>query len=532
MVGVFLLPLAFLLYFFLYPVGAILGRGMQEAAFNTGLVQLFAKAHTWHILGQTIGLALGGTIFSVMLGVPLACILYCFDFAGKYFFRSIITIPFVLPTIVVGIAFKTLLEGPLNFLGFTNSALGILLAMVFFNLSVVVRTVGSMWQNLDPRMVQVARTLGASSARAFCTVTLPALLPSIIGAASLVFLYCATAYGLVVTLGGVSYGTLETEIYLQTVVYFDLSRAAVLSLLQFAIVYSALWLASRFTMRAETKWKLVNRPLVHLTSKHWQAWILLGLSAGLVIVPLFSLVLASLQVDGQWSLANYYRLTEAGFGVTGAVAPFTALQNSVRIALDATLVTLLVGLPTALWLARPLRSASGVGAQQFLQRLTQLPLGVSAVTVGFGFLLVFQGSVIGRSPLLVPLAQAVVALPLFLRALVPALRAIDPRLRESATVLGANAMRVLWTVDFPVLWRSLGLATGFAFAVSIGEFGATSFLANPDSPTLPVVIVQLLSRPGADNYGTALAAAVVLALIAAVIMSLAEFFTLRTQKRG
>ena len=89
-------------------------------------------------------------------------------------------------------------------------------------------------------------------------------------------------------------------------------------------------------------------------------------------------------------------------------------------------------------------------------------------------------------------------------------------------MLGATPWRVLATVDGPYLMRSLGLAIGFAFAVSLGEFGATSFLSRPDRPTLPVVVFRLIGQPGALNQGMALAAAVVLALLTATVMALAE----------
>jgi thiamine transport system permease protein len=81
---------------------------------------------------------------------------------------------------------------------------------------------------------------------------------------------------------------------------------------------------------------------------------------------------------------------------------------------------------------------------------------------------------------------------------------------------------VLATVDLPTVWRPLLAAAGFAFAVSLGEFGATSFLVRPDRPTLPVVIYQLISRPGADNYGMALAASVVLGVVTVLVMALVE----------
>jgi thiamine transport system permease protein len=115
-----------------------------------------------------------------------------------------------------------------------------------------------------------------------------------------------------------------------------------------------------------------------------------------------------------------------------------------------------------------------------------------------------------------------VALPLVVRAVAPALHGIDPRRREAASALGANPLRVLASVDLPVAWRPVLAATGFAFAVSVGEFGATSFLSRPDRPTLPVVVFDLISRPGAESFGMALAAAVVLGLTTATVMVTVE----------
>ena len=89
-------------------------------------------------------------------------------------------------------------------------------------------------------------------------------------------------------------------------------------------------------------------------------------------------------------------------------------------------------------------------------------------------------------------------------------------------MLGASPIRVLTSVDWPVAARSLGLAVGLAFAVSLGEFGATSFLARPDRPTLPVVIFRLIGRPGAENLGMAFAACVLLGLMTATVMAVAE----------
>ena len=146
------------------------------------------------------------------------------------------------------------------------------------------------------------------------------------------------------------------------------------------------------------------------------------------------------------------------------------------------------------------------------------------MTVGFGFLITLDRPPfdLRTSPILIPIAQAMVALPLVVRTLAPVLRAVDDRQRQVAATLGARPWQVLLTVELPVIWRPLLAAVGLALAVSLGEFGATSFLARPDQPTLPVVIYRLIGRPGADNLGMALAASVILAVVTVTVMGLVE----------
>jgi thiamine transport system permease protein len=115
-------------------------------------------------------------------------------------------------------------------------------------------------------------------------------------------------------------------------------------------------------------------------------------------------------------------------------------------------------------------------------------------------------------------AQALVALPLVLRVLTPPLRAVPQSLRDAAATLGAGPLRTFATVELPLVRRPLLAGTGFAFAVCLGEFGATSFLARPDRQTLPVLIYQYSARPGAENFQIALAASVVLAAVTVAVM--------------
>lgn len=532
-------PLAFLAVFFVWPVGSIVGRGafVDGSLDLGGFGEVLGRSQTWELVASTLGQSLLATALAVGLGVPGAYVLYRCRFPGRGVVRVLVAVPFVMPTVVVGVAFRGLLVegGPLGFLGLDQSIPAVVAALVFFNYCVVVRTVGALWAHLDPRPEQAARALGASPWRAFREVTLPRLAPAIGSAAALVFLFCATAFGTVLVLAPPGYGTLETEIYRQTANFFDLRHAAVLSVLQVLVVAGALMLLATARRSREVALRMQTDASAERSLQRADlpaALVTAATVLGLVLLPLVSLLAGALRVGDGWGLSNFTalsrRLTSAGLEVSA----WQATLNSLRTAVDATVIAVVLGVLVSLLLSRRPRSRPLRRTTSVLDAMFMLPLGVSAVTVGFGFLVTLN-----RPPLdlrssvaLVPIAQAVVALPLVIRILLPVLRAIDTRTREAAAVLGASPRRVLTSVDLPVLGRSLGIAVGMAYAVSLGEFGATYFLYRPDRPTLPVVVGKLITRPGADNLGMALAAAVVLAALIMAVMAVAE--RLRTDTWG
>ncbi|QNN54982.1 iron ABC transporter permease [Nocardioides mesophilus] len=491
-------------------------------------LEVLTRSRTHQVLWFTVWSAAVATVVTVLLGLPLTFVLYRLRLPGRRLLRALVMMPFVMPTVVVGVAFRTLLvpSGLLGALGLDGTPAAIVAAMVFFNLAVVVRTVGGMWENLDPRREQAAATLGASPWHAFRTVTLPALAPAVVSAASVVFLFCATAFGIVLTLGGLRYSTVETEIYQLTTQFLDLQAAAALSLLQLVVVTGLLVAAHRGrTSRAQalarsSAGSVARRPAL----RDLPQLVLAGLALLLVVAPAAALVVGSLQVGDGWGLGHYRALQTTG-GDSALLVPVTeALNNSWRVAVDATLLAMVLGCLVAIVVSRTGRSRRQRRTLAVLDGVFMLPLGVSAVTLGFGFLITLNQPPLDlrSSPWLVPIAQAMVALPLVVRTLAPVLRSVDPRQRQAAASLGASPLRVLATVDLPTVWRPLLAATGFAFAVSLGEFGATSFLVRPDRPTMPVVIYQLIGRPGEANYGMALAASVVLAVLTVTVMALVE----------
>jgi thiamine transport system permease protein len=521
-------PVLVLGVFFVLPVSGMLARGLwPDGTFDPGAVaEVLTRPRVHRVLWFTAWSAAAATLVSVALGLPAAYALHRLAFPLRRVIRAALLVPFVLPTVVVGVAFKQLLgeSGPLGFLGLDGTPVAIVLGLAFFNVSVVIRVVGSAWESLDVRPAEAAAALGAGPVQVFRTVTLPALRPAIVSAASVVFLFCAAGFGVVLTLGGLRYSTVETEIYLLTTNLLDLQAAAALSILQLVVVSVLLVISGRLRAVPDPG---VSRVLARpRRPRSGDVPVLLATGVVLLFVglPVLTLVAGSLQVDGAWSLGNYRALGSTGDQQALLVPVTEALGFSLRTAVDATWMSLLMGALVATVVTRRSRTRAERRVRSALDGFFMLPLGVSAVTVGFGFLITLDSPPLDLrdSPLLVPIAQALVALPLVIRTLAPVLHGIDDRQRQAAASLGAGPLRTVLTVDLPVVWKPLLAAAGFAFAVSLGEFGATSFLARDDQPTVPVVIFRLIGHPGAMNYGMALAASVVLAAATALVMLLVE----------
>ncbi|MBO8188957.1 ABC transporter permease [Streptomyces spirodelae] len=543
-------PMAFFAVFFGYPVVAIVGRGLREGGqWQLGrLWQVLSDPDILQVLWFTLWQAAASTGLTLALALPGAYVFARFDFPGKRLLRAVVTVPFVLPTVVVGSAFLALAGrgGVLDeWLGvrLDTSVWAILLAHVFFNYAVVVRTVGGLWSQLDPRQEEAARVLGAGRFTAWRRVTLPALAPSVAAAALIVFLFTFTSFGVIQVLGGPRYATLEVEIYRQTATLLDLPTAAVLTLVQFAAVAALLAVHAWSLRKRETALGLV--PAEHTARRPAGArqWALLcsvlGVLLLLTVVPLLVLIQRAFEGPDGFGLASFRALTAQSDSATFVVAPVAAVGNSLAYAAVATAIALVVGGLAAAALTVPrsrLRSNEGTSRVERLVRgfdaLLMLPLGTSAVTVGFGFLVALDEPPLDlrSSWILVPLAQALVGVPFVIRTMLPVLRAVDVRLREAAAVLGASPLRAWREVDFPLVRRALLVAAGFAFTVSLGEFGATVFIARPDTPTLPVAVARLLGRAGQSSYGQAMALSTILMLVCAGVLLALE--RVRTEGQG
>lgn len=519
-------PLVFLGFLFVYPLGSILltslvpeGR-LDTSGFAAVATRPSLRGAAWFTLWQ----AVVSTVLTVAAALPAAYVFARYQFPGKRLLRAAITVPFVLPTVVVASAFLALL-GPTGPLGvdLRHTVWAILLAHVFFNYAVVVRTVGGLWAHLDPSLEEAARMLGANRWQVFRRVTVPLLRPALAAAASIVFLFTFSSFGVVLILGGLRYRTLEVEIWRQTMAFLDLPLAGALAVVQLVAIGLLLAVYSRYQEQRAVEQRL--RPVREAARRPAGArerlfvGTTLGVTALFLGAPLAVLVERSLRGPGGWTTAFYGELfaerTTALF-----VPPFEAIRNSLQFAVTAMVIALVVGMLAAVVVAY----RRGTVSRTF-DVLLMLPLGTSAVTIGLGFLLAFDWPVdLRTSAALIPLAHSLVAIPFVVRTAVPVLRSVQRRLREAAAVLGAPPARAWREVDLPLASRAALVGAGFAFAVSLGEFGATAFVARPDTPTLPVAIFRLLGQPGALNFGQAMAMSTVLMVLTAASIFLIERF--------
>lgn len=547
-----LLPATFFVLFYLYPLGVVLRLGLlsEGRIDSAALAEIFYSRYLLRVLWFTVWQAVVSTVLTLLLAIPGAYVLARYRFPGKTLLRALATLPFVLPTVVVATAFIALV-GPSGILNnwlrdlfaleagpirLSQTVWIILLAHVFFNYSVALRLLSAYWQNLSPSMSQAAQMLGASPLRAFFEVTLPQLRPAMTASAVLVFIFCFTSFGVIVILGGPKFATLEVEIYRQALNLFNLPVAAALSLWQILFTFILMGVYTRTQAGAARPAKVGDRRAIErpVRTRREKALVIgnLAIIIALIGAPLLALTVRSFQGQRGFTLTYYQALFINRGDSLFFVSPVEAVFNSVAIATGAMMLSVVLGLMAARTLSEWERTArkgvrNGLALPaRLLDALLMLPLATSAVTLGLGYLIA-----LGRPPLnlrssilMLPIAHAVVAIPFVLRSVLPGFRGIQPSLREAASMLGAGGWRVWWEVDWPLMRRPILVAALFAFTISLGEFGATIFLARPETPTLPVAIYRFLGQPGALNYGQALAMSVLLMLVCVVAFVAIEHF--------
>lgn len=427
------------------------------------------------------------------LSLPLA-FLFRHPFPLREAFLALATLPFVLPTPVVALGLLAL-AGPRGVLGVDLYGTPWLLfwGSVFYNLGLGLRVLLPSVLALSEGPYGAARVLGATPFRAFLRVGLPLLLPGLLGGGLLTFIYTFGAFGLPLLLGGPAYATLEVEVYTLLAYRLAFPEAAGLILLQVLTLGLAVLLYAR----------LPAYPLAAPGLRPARRPGALTLGVGLLFLLLYAPLLALLLAFSPQALASAWRAQD--------FTPLPlALGNALRFALLSLPFALLLGLAYALSARR----------RGWAEVLGLLPLLVSPVAVGLGYLLAYPG--LRGSVFLLLSAHALLAYPLLARVLLPALRGLPPHLVPAARVLGASPLRAFLRAELPLLWPALRSGAALSLAAVLGEFGVSLVLWRPEWTTLTLAIYERLGRPGALPYQEALALAVLLMALSGLLFLLLD----------
>ncbi|AZI43752.1 iron ABC transporter permease [Deinococcus psychrotolerans] len=455
-----------------------------------------------YFLGR-LGWTLSQAGLTVLLGAaiawPLAYLLSRYALRGKLGLLRLLLLPFVTPTLVAVLGLTALL-GPrgwitqLTGLDLSDSPALIILGNLFFNLPIMLRLAYGGFARVPPSLTGAARTLGASHWQAALTVALPLALPGLAAGAILVFLYSALSFGLPLTLGGEKYATLEVEIYTLTAYELRLPEASALILGQLVVTLAATLIYTRLTTGAVTS---AARTLPGARGAAALAlFSLLALTLLICFSPLLAVVIRSFSGVGGPTLA-FWR---------GLVSPDNdpplslMLYNTLRFAGFTLLGAVVLGASHAL--------GAYLSRSRSLDALSLLPLMLSPVSVGVGYLLTYPAWAAQLGLLIA--AYTLIASPLITRSLLPALRALPLRALEAARTLGASPLMASRTVALPLIWPALRGGAALSLATVLGEFGATLVLTRPEWATLSTGLYERLGRPGAQNLGEACALATIL----------------------
>ena len=332
-------PAVFLVLILVIPTTSIILRATSLDGFSSVLNNSTVRQALWFTTWQ----ALASTVLTLVVALPATYVLSRFAFTGNRALQALITVPFLLPTVVVGAAFLAVLPSRLHY-----TATALIIAHAYFNLTVVVRIVGARWEQLHPGIEQVASTLGASRTTVFRTVTLP-LLRSAIGTASgVITLFAFTSYGIVRTLGGPARSTIETEIYTRSVLIGDMSGALALSIAQMIVLTAVLWWWASFHRHKTASTQIsVEQQLPNTRGQKAMVYGIALATAAVVIAPMTALLWRSISQ----STPDTTRFTLAGWRAVTSSTTLSAITTSARFAFCAMVIATVLGLMVALAVA-------------------------------------------------------------------------------------------------------------------------------------------------------------------------------------
>ncbi len=492
------------------------------------------------ILLNTLTVSAAATVMALVFGFVMAWILTRTNVPGRHMFEQLMAVPYYLTPLLGALAWSLLGSPESGFINQIwralggnghliniNTAYGIAWVMALFEGSVAFVMIAAVMKSMDPALEEASQIMGASRIRTMLRITLPLVVPGVLGAAIFVFAEMLGSFAAALVLGLPSrYYVITTAIY-QLVQQYPpkIQIAAAMGVSLFAVMFFMLFLYRRIVMAGS---------YVTITGKAFRPrvadigplrYVLLGVCLlylfAAVGLPLVTLLYASLQkiavafpATGNWTLENFRVAVTMN-------AVRSALTNSLLLGFGtATIGVVLMGLLT--WLIyRSRLPGSGL-----IEYMVMFPQAVPRLVFAFGLMwawVVFPIPIYGTLWLLL-IAYLTVFLPLGVRTIAGVMLQIDKSLEECAQMCGAPWAFRVRTVTIPLLVPGLVAAWLLLFIASVRELGASILLTGPHSKVITPSIVE-------SWFGTSSELTAALALIQTLVVAIAMIVLVAITRR-
>ncbi|HOD54069.1 MAG TPA: iron ABC transporter permease [Candidatus Cloacimonadota bacterium] len=518
-----ILPLAFLVVFFYYPLLFILKKAFySNGIFSFDIIKnVLTQPWQQSVILFTFKQAVYSLFLTILIGLPITFILTNYDFPGKKLIKAICMIPFVLPGITVALGFILFYgqQGFINqFLSLLNlkvsvlySLKAILLAHAFYNVPLFIKMLGDTLENFNKHLIIAARTLGKNKFQTFVKVIIPCITPSLLNVSLLIFLYCFMSFGIVLVLGDVKYTTIEVNIYILVKHLLETEKGIALSFVQILMSVVMLNLSYYFSRKQAHISGMIRGSENFVTPLFKQLNIIKILSiTTLILFMIFTIApLLSIFV---FAFKNYSSYLSELFQYDPIIGSnmFQPVLNSLVLGLLVSFFSVGISLMFRI-------SLSGFKYRRLIENLILLPLGISGITFSLGYLFLFSQANIKPFILLI-IAQTIICLPFSYSSVSNAIDGIHANIVYSAQSLGAGFFKVHSKVIIPLIINPIITALMFSFAISLGEISSASMLAD-GFVTIPVGIYRYIS---ARQFASATNMSLILILTALIVFTISE----------
>ncbi len=496
-----------------------------DFSYITGVKSSFDFSQIFRIAAFTVSQAFFSAALACTVGFAAAYFCARKNFRGRKFLMALSSVPLCVPAIIVALSFiiffgnngilnsflKSLLnqdEPPVNFV---FSMAGVIVIHGFYNFPLAMKTISQVWERLSEDEPNAALLLGASKFRIFKTITFPALLNSIAVSFLLIFLFCFFSFIIILLFGGLALTTLEVELYKAARTKLDMNLAAKIALTEISAALILILIYSKLQKKMRVQNENLKGIRERTSIKGFGQKTFFSFTIFIIILfliaPLFSIFLHSTYNVNYTSIFNKFFYFKAWKNIFLSRTFWTALWTSIKIGILTALVSLIASLFFAY--------ITVFYNRRKIYAIPYLPLAVSSVMLGFGWLLLKPNG----TELILIFAQSSLAWPFAWTQIQTSLLRIPQNIINAAVLLSPDKKTAFFKVIVPMCKKGIFSALAFVFAISAGDASLPIVLNIPRFNTLALLIFDYASS---YRFVESSAVAVVLSLITGFVFFLQE----------